>query len=283
MVINSSMPRIGFMQGRLSPLVDGKIQAFPSDCWRAEFVLAERHSFPLIEWTLDHEGLSENPLMTRQGRAEIKALQQRHGIAIVSLTGDCFMQAPFFKAKGPRAIALRDELHAVLNASAELGIRFVLIPLVDNGRIEGPEDVDRLRAGLDDLKGLLNDADMKILFESDFSPDALRHFIATLPTENFGLTYDIGNSASLGFDPNEEFAAYGDRIDNVHIKDRDSWWHHGSLGQGAADLPLVFRLLGKSDYRGDFILQTARASNGEHAAALCRYRDLVRGWLAGIS
>jgi hexulose-6-phosphate isomerase len=193
------------------------------------------------------------------------------------------MQAPFFKAKGPRAIALRDELHEVLGASAELGIRFVLIPLVDNGRIEGPEDADRLRAGLVDLEGLLNDAGMKILFESDFAPHALRHFIATLSTEKFGLTYDIGNSASLGFDPNEEFAAYGDRIDNVHVKDRICGGTTVPLGQGAADLPLVFRLLRKSAYRGDFILQTARASNGEHAAALCRYRDLVRGWLAGVS
>ena len=40
--------RIGFMQGRLSPLVDGKIQAFPWDHWQAEFPEAERLDLPVM-------------------------------------------------------------------------------------------------------------------------------------------------------------------------------------------------------------------------------------------
>ena len=31
---------------------------------------------------------------------------------------------------------------------------------------------------------------------------------------------DIGNSASLGLNPLDEFEAFGDRILNVHVKDR---------------------------------------------------------------
>ena len=37
--------KIGFMQGRLSPLVDGKIQAFPWDCWSEEFSVANENDF----------------------------------------------------------------------------------------------------------------------------------------------------------------------------------------------------------------------------------------------
>jgi hypothetical protein len=37
--------RIGFMQGRLSPLLDGRIQAFPREHWRQEFELGERLGF----------------------------------------------------------------------------------------------------------------------------------------------------------------------------------------------------------------------------------------------
>ena len=40
--------RIGFVQGRLSPLVDGNIQAFPRDYWRHEFALAEQLGFDLM-------------------------------------------------------------------------------------------------------------------------------------------------------------------------------------------------------------------------------------------
>ena len=52
------------MQGRLSPIVDGRIQAFPWDHWRAEFPAAEGLGLGLVEWTLDHERLGQNPLMT---------------------------------------------------------------------------------------------------------------------------------------------------------------------------------------------------------------------------
>ena len=33
--------RIGFMQGRLSPMVNGKIQAFPYETWKNEFAIAK--------------------------------------------------------------------------------------------------------------------------------------------------------------------------------------------------------------------------------------------------
>ena len=86
---------IGYMQGRLCPMVDGKIQSFPWRDWRTEFPVAQRLGVGLMEWTLDHDRLPENPLMTPQGRREIRALSSKYGVRVESLTGDIFMQAPF--------------------------------------------------------------------------------------------------------------------------------------------------------------------------------------------
>jgi hexulose-6-phosphate isomerase len=266
------------MQGRLSPRVDGKIQAFPARHWREEFAIAGRLGFPLMEWTLDHEGLDENPLMSKAGRSEIRALCAAHNLRIASLTGDCFMQAPFYKAEGLMASRLHDALIRILEASAALGIRYVLIPLVDNGRLDAPHEAERLHRGLEKVMPLLGE--LKIVFESDLPPDALERFIADYPPRCFGINYDIGNSASLGFDPAAEIAAYSARIDNVHVKDR---LLHGTtvpLGTGNADLPRVFALLRQVHYSSNFILQTARAEDDAHAPVLCRYRDMVAGWLA---
>ncbi|NMC49168.1 MAG: sugar phosphate isomerase/epimerase, partial [Desulfovibrio sp.] len=83
--------RIGFIQGRLSPLVDGRIQAFPWDDWRAEYPLAASLGLGLMEWTLDADRLDENPIMTPAGRREIAALSRRHDLALPSLTGDFAM------------------------------------------------------------------------------------------------------------------------------------------------------------------------------------------------
>src|SRR5215213_6217684 len=104
------MARIGFMQGRLSPLVDGKIQAFPWAHWEQEFASAAKIGLPLVEWTLDQDRLRENPLMTEGGRARIRELTGSSGIRVESVTGDCFMQAPFFKARGEIRQALLGDL-----------------------------------------------------------------------------------------------------------------------------------------------------------------------------
>ena len=45
--------QIGFMQGRLSPLVDNQIQAFPFNHWDQEFALAKEIGLGCMEWTLD--------------------------------------------------------------------------------------------------------------------------------------------------------------------------------------------------------------------------------------
>ena len=52
------------MQGRLSALVDGKIQAFPWDEWREEFPRANALGLTRMEWTIDQERLRDNPLTT---------------------------------------------------------------------------------------------------------------------------------------------------------------------------------------------------------------------------
>jgi hexulose-6-phosphate isomerase len=264
--------KIGFMQGRLSPQVDGKIQAFPWQHWREEFPAAQALGFGLMEWTLDAERLYENPIMTPPGRREIAALAKRHGVAIQSLTGDFFMHAPFHKATGAeRERRLRD-LRAVAAACAELGVRFLVIPLVDAGRMDSP------REEADVLAALASPLDVPILFECDYAPRDLARFIAQLGPA-YGINYDIGNSASLGYDPVEEIHAYGGRILNVHVKDRVRGGTTVPLGTGNANFPAAFSALREARYAGNYILQTARAADGDHAGALKRYRDMTERWL----
>lgn len=275
----SAKSRIGFMQGRLSPLVNGRIQAFPWDCWQKEFPIAESNGFRLMEWTLDQDRLRENPLLTLDGQAEIRALCQRHGLAIPSLTGDCFMQAPFWKAQGDERETLQRDFLEVADACAAVGISMMVVPLVDNGRLENVEQEDVLIAFLQSQARFLAGHGLRVVFESDFKPAELARFIGRLDHDLFGINYDIGNSAALGFNPAEELAAYGGRIVNVHVKDRVLGGTTVPLGKGNADFETVFSKLGRLGYKGFFILQTARASGEDHAGVLCRYRDMTVDWI----
>ncbi len=113
------------MQGRLSPQVDGKIQAFPRVHWRNEFPAASRLGLGLLEWTLDHDGLHDNPMMTREGRLEIQTLAELHSVRVSALTGDLFMQAPFWKSSRAERAMRVAELDAVGLVTHGLPPRFV--------------------------------------------------------------------------------------------------------------------------------------------------------------
>lgn len=273
------MDLIGFMQGRLSPLVQGQIQAFPWDCWQQEFQFAEKNKFRLIEWTLDQERLYENPLMTTTGQNEIKQLSQQHHLEVISLTGDCFMQASFWKIPDDESRGLRRDFIAIAEACANLGVSIIVVPIVDNGRFENIEQENTLVDFLESQKIFFTEYGLQVVFESDYCATELTRFIDRLDPALFGINYDIGNSAALGFSPAEEIQAYGNRILNVHIKDRILNGTTVPLGMGDADFETVFSTLAKVGYDGNYILQTARSIDENHIDVLCRYRDMTVEWM----
>jgi L-ribulose-5-phosphate 3-epimerase len=268
---------VGFMQGRMSAVIDGRIQAFPWASWREEFEIAERNGFRLMEWTLDHERLYENPLLTNAGQDSIRELMQQHHIYIPSLTGDCFMQAPFWKAHGEESNLLRRDFLAVAAACGKLNISMLVLPLVDNGRLQSCGQEDSLVAFLQGEEAYFKTLGLRVLFESDFDPPSLCRLINRFDLDSFGINYDTGNSAALGFDPAKEIAAYGQRIMNVHIKDRLLGGTTVPLGAGATNFASVFNALKQVGYASNFILQTARSADDDHVGAL--RRDMTVAWL----
>jgi len=274
--------RIGFMQGRLSEPVGNRIQAFPWDNWRDEFQTARRYGFGIMEWTLDQERILMSPRMSAGGVDEIRNLCGGFRISIPSLSGDFIMQAPFYKVSGRERLARLDVLGAVVEACADIGIGLLVVPLVDGGQLCKSREVESLRSGLDQIAPVLNASGVVLAFESDFAPAQLASLIGQYPVGRFGITYDTGNSASLGFDSNQEIAAYGNRIVNVHVKDRILGGGSVPLGTGNANLPSALGCLRNADYQGNLILQTARAENSDHAGVLARYRAMTAACWNGI-
>jgi hexulose-6-phosphate isomerase len=189
------------------------------------------------------------------------------------------MQAPFWKVCGQIRKELQSDFLAIGRACAAVGIPMIVVPLVDNGRLETSEQENCIVDFLLVQEPFLAQHNLQVIFESDFIPIELARFIAHLPAERFGINYDVGNSAALGFDPTDEFAYYGTRILNVHVKDRLLGGSTVPLATGVAQFGKVFAELAKKNYQGNFILQTARAVDGDHAVVLSRYRDMTQQWI----
>ena len=101
---------------------------------------------------------------------------------------------------------------------------------------------------------------VNILFESDFKPQKLLKFIENFDDKNFGINYDLGNSASLSYNLDDEFNTYGKFIKNIHIKDRIKNGKTVRLGDGSVNFIKFFKLIKKINYKGPLILQTARSA-----------------------
>ena len=248
--------KIGFIQGRLTKQKN-KIQQFPHNNWKRELQLARKLKINLIEWTIDHYGFYNNPLLNINLLDSIKKATCKNKIKINSITADFFMEKPFWKQKNSSYHLKKLEL--LVKFCSLHKIRFIVLPLVDNSSIKNDNLEKKVIFELKKLGNLLAKKKVIILFESDFRPQKLLKFIKAFKNNNFGINYDLGNSSSLSYDIENEFKIYGKYIKNIHIKDRLKKGKSVRLGSGNVNFDKFFKLINKINYKGALILQTARS------------------------
>ena len=268
-------PKIGFIQGRLSPITNNRIQQFPWDSWQNEFAIASKIDIRLVEWTIDTFKFYQNPLISLNQWEEINTIASKNNIFIPSVTCDYFMENPPWKSD---LNLIQKGIIAIFQGMKNISAKILVVPLVDNSSLLESSNVNIVKNLFTDLIPEISQNNIQIAFECDLNPERLLDFISEFDRNYFGINYDIGNSASLGFDPNKEFKAYGSRITNVHIKDRKLNGSTIPLGEGDADFLRIFRLLQEENYQGNLILQTARSKEGKDAEVLVKYKKLVERW-----
>jgi hexulose-6-phosphate isomerase len=256
------MTRLGIMQGRLVPPEDGRFQCFPRDHWADEFPFAAQAQLDCIEWIYDEFGADVNPIATDEGVEAMLRLADTHGVRVASLCADYFMDRPLVRAQDAELQERMQVLHWLMDRGRRLGIERIVLPFVDASRIDTKVELEQVASTLEGAVRMAEESRIEIHIESSLDPAGFVELLSRLPSEHVRVNYDAGNSASLGYDPRQEFLAYGDRVGSVHIKDRVKGGGTVPLGTGDADLPAVFDCLCQLDYAGDLILQVARGDPG---------------------
>jgi hexulose-6-phosphate isomerase len=277
------MQRIAIMQGRLLPPEGGSIQGFPRDRWREEFALAAEAGIDAIEWIYDVHGADVNPVATDAGVADMRALSRQHGIAVISLCADYFLDRPFVRAAPDSVGDLIAHLVWLIGRCSQAGITRVVLPFVDASRIDTPADERRTAEVLRHVLPSCATTGIELHLETALAPGAFSALLARIPDPLLRVNYDSGNSASLGYDVASELAAYGTRIASVHIKDRIRGGGTVALGAGDADLPALFSGLARLRYQGDYVLQVARPTDGSEVEWARHNRAFVVHQLEGVA
>lgn len=253
---------LGVMQGRLLPKYQGRYQAHPVGYWQDEFPLAAEVGLDCIEFILDYNQAEENPLFSHSGRRQIRKLSQSTGVQVYSVCADYFMAAPLHGTEPGQAQASLDTMRTLLEAAADLEIRDIVVPCVDHSSIQDKVARSRFQQQLAEIIPYAEKLGTNLSLETDLGPDDFKALLTQLDSPRVTVNYDIGNSASLGYDAEEELGVYGARISDIHIKDRTLGGGSVKLGTGNADLPEFLVLLSNLTYEGPFIMQAYRDNEG---------------------
>jgi L-ribulose-5-phosphate 3-epimerase len=266
---------IAIMQGRLVPPSANSIQCFPRERWSDEFALAATAGLAGIEWIYDLHGADVNPLSTDVGVQRMKTLSAQHGVAVSSLCADYFMDRPLLRTEPQELEQRLDTLFWLLRRCALLAIDHIVLPFVDASRIDSIAERDHVIAVLERVLPVAEETGIELHLETSLSPDHLADLLVRLPHHLLMANYDSGNSASLGYRPADEFAAYGERVGSVHIKDRVFGRGTVPLGSGDADFQAMFDCLRKVGYNRNFVLQVARGPVDDEVSWAKKNRDFV--------
>jgi hexulose-6-phosphate isomerase len=237
---------IGVLQGRLSKPVNNKMQEFPRLTWKQEFNDIEKIGMSGIEWLITPNDNLSNPFFT----------QKKLPNNILSVCVDTMVHKDFFKKN-----FLEKNLIPVLDRMSELKLNKVVIPLLEESSVT---DESKRYEFLNNIIPIsVNYPHINFCFEFECEKEIVMDVVSKL--DNFFITYDTGNFTSFykeGIRHKELISHFGNKIKNVHIKDRNYQGQTKPLGEGDTNFTLIFEILRNINYTENVILQLARETDG---------------------
>lgn len=260
---------IGLMQGRLSPPVEGKLQAFPP-LWERELPQAKTLGFQCMEWV--HE--SPDPLNTPSKIAHIREQGMEH-IPVIGLDADYFLQFPLITRSGTIFEPACDHLWWLIQRADQLRLHHITLPFLERTSLKS----DAQRMALVDLCKRVairaNQVRVEVHLETDLHPDWVIPIYQQHP--RIKDCYDTGNRAALGYgvDDLQTLVPY---VGSVHLKDRLVKGPSVAPGHGSVKWDGVFPVL--EPLLVPIILQFQRGQPGAEAATCAAHLRFVRDGLA---
>lgn len=262
------MISLGLIQGRLTPSNGRGIQFFPNAPgeWQKEFELAPAAGISHIQWVCEANSI----LFTKEGQEEVREVMKKTGVTVRNmdlhelLTKTDIINQP-------------DELFEnICSSLAAINGGTVELPMLEASSLLDQEKYASRIQALRRFLAVAKKYNTPVAVETDLDPAALAAFVREVPEVT--VVHDVGNSAGMGYDMEEELAAYGQHVSNVHIKDKPVGGTTVPIGTGSVDFPRLFSLLHKRNYTGLVTLQIARGEDGKEVETISGYVSLISGW-----
>lgn len=257
------------MQGRLSPMPGEAMQFFPKHGWQDEFGTASALGLDEVELVFDGPP-DDHPLFDFPEKVDETA--RVVGISIKSILADYFIDEPLTPAN---SWVLKNLIQIAAGMVSNTLVDLIEIPFIEKSSMKNMDANSVMRA----LSAGLDEAEkwgIRLGLETDLSPGEMKKFLDGFHHPLLGANYDSGNSSAAGFKPADEIPLLGEKIFNVHVKDRPLGGATTALGTGGTDFAAVALMLDGVKYSGSLVLQAARSPDGDEKACVLRQIEFVK-------
>jgi L-ribulose-5-phosphate 3-epimerase len=221
----------------------------------------------------------EDPLWTGRGgaRQAIKMEARRTGVEAASIC----LHLLNYEENSPASINAehretgREITRNAIEACAAIGASVILVPFFGTAALKSDKQTQSL---IDEMRGLspvAEDRGVCLALETSLEAPQLVRVIESIGSYRVKAYFDIGNTASMGYDVVQEITALGGLIAQVHVKDYPS----RTLGDGDIEFGGVIAALEDAGFDGYLVLETPSLDDsvGSAASNLAFLRRVVEG------
>lgn len=249
--------KMGIIQGRLSRPTEG-FQETPSKWWD-EFLMLPDLGLNHIEWIVTKDSFESNPIFN--------AAESFKDFSISSICADNLVDTRINDTE-----FLESNLTPLCRAALTHGIDTITIPILEDSNLSNYDKRDQFLTEMQDFSDRF--PSLKFSFEIEDKMDVIADII--FMRENFYLTYDTGNMTTVGVDHRMYLHLFHEKINNIHLKDRDENNATVEPASGATEFTKIFEKLKEVEYSGIYTLQTARAAEGKERETIQRHINIFK-------
>ena len=256
------------VQGRSIPQVTNLIQYFPSN-WQEEFPIINSLGFTGIEWIYDKNSEINNPILSESGRKTMSDISKKYNVHLENIVFDWFLVHPLLTNDEFNTEEKLEKLLFLIDASRQSGFKRIIFPLMELNSLDNDDKEEKFVSLFQDhILEYLDKWKIEFHLETSLSPEKEYSILKKLNSKWIKSCFDMGNSASYGFDPEISIKILSSYLGSVHVKDRKLHGTSVQLGQGNVNFYNVFESLSAIDFHGPITFQVYRNTNSDDILVL---------------
>ena len=249
------MLKLGIVQGRLIKAPPGELQWFPQKDWEKEFFIASAIGLENIELIAERILNKKNPIWSDTGISNLLDLSKKNSVNIHTLCNDHIVD--FSLVDDPSVLRQNIDL---IKQGKKLGCNKYVLPFFEKSEI----NMNNYKDFIDPIKIIANaceNSDMILCLETILNGKELLFLLKELDHDNIRVVFDTGNRIAFGHNLFDDIVLLGNKIEHVHIKDKNISNENVLLGTGLVNFLDVFKALKKINYNKSYTFETNRGNN----------------------